>query len=304
MVVWAVIATILAGVLFVLLLLYRRQVQSTCRQLAFLKKHQTNLRLAAGFPFPELNELNDGINEILDRSREIERAVSSSDRQLRETITSLSHDIRTPLTSLDGYFQLLAQSESEEERRRYIAIIQGRIASLNGMLEELFTYAKLQNENYELSLERVDLSKCVTDALFSFYEELNRRGITPNIALCEERVWIRANGEAVRRVLQNILKNALEHGQNQLFIRLERQDGHAVFTCANDVEHAGEIDMDQVFTRFYKADSARTHTSTGLGLSIAKGLTERMGGAITAALQDGLFTIQIVFPNNLWTDHV
>lgn len=304
MVVWAVIATILAGVLFVLLLLYRRQVQSTCRQLAFLKKHQTNLRLAAGFPFPELNELNDRINEILDRSREIERAVSSSDRQLRETITSLSHDIRTPLTSLDGYFQLLAQSESEEERRRYIAIIQGRIASLNGMLEELFTYAKLQNENYELSLESVDLSKCVTDALFSFYEELNRRGITPNIALCEERVWIQANGEAVRRVLQNILKNALEHGQNQLFIRFERQEGRAVFTCANDVEHAGEIDMDQVFTRFYKADSARTHTSTGLGLSIAKGLTERMGGAITAALQDGLFTIQIVFPNNLWTDHV
>lgn len=296
MVVWAVIATILAGVLFVLLLLYRRQVQSTCRQLAFLKKHQTNLRLAAGFPFPELNELNDRINEILDRSREIERAVNSNDRQLRETVTSLSHDIRTPLTSLDGYFQLLAQSESEEERRRYISIIQGRIASLNGMLEELFTYAKLQNENYELSLESVDLGKCVTDALFSFYEELNRRGITPNIALCEERVWIQANREAVRRVLQNILKNALEHGQNQLLIRLERQDGHAVFTCTNDVENAGEIDMDQVFTRFYKADSARTHTSTGLGLSIAKGLTERMSGAITAVLQDSQFIITLTFP--------
>lgn len=296
MVVWAVIATILAGVLFVLLLLYRRQVQSTCRQLAFLKKHQTNLRLSAGFPFPELNELNDRINEILDLSQEVKRAVSSSDRQLRETVTSLSHDIRTPLTSLDGYFQLLAQSESEEERRRYIAIIQGRIASLNGMLEELFTYAKLQNENYELSLERVDLSKCVTDTLFSFYEELNRRGITPNIALCEERVWIQANGEAVCRVLQNILKNALEHGQSLLLIRLDHQEGRAVFTCTNDVENAGEIDMDQVFTRFYKADSARTHTSTGLGLSIAKGLTERMGGAITAALQDAQFIITLTFP--------
>lgn len=296
MVVWAVIATILAGVLLVLLLLYRRQVQLTCRQLAFLKKHQTNLRLAAGFPFPELNQLNDGINEILDRSREIERAVSSSDRQLRETVTSLSHDIRTPLTSLDGYFQLLAQSASEEERRRYIAIIQGRIASLNEMLEELFTYAKLQNESYELSLERVDLSKCVTDTLFSFYEELNRRGITPNIVLCEERVWIQANGEAVRRVLQNILKNALEHGQSLLLIRLEHQEGRAVFTCTNDVANSGEIDMDQVFTRFYKADSARTHTSTGLGLSIAKGLTERMGGAITAALQDAQFIITLTFP--------
>lgn len=296
MVVWAVIATILAGVLLALLLVYRRQVKSACRQLAFLKKHKTNLRLSTTLPFPELNELSDGINEILDRSREIERTVRTGDQQLRETITNLSHDIRTPLTSLDGYFQLLAQSESEEDRRRYIAIIQGRIASLNEMLEELFTYAKLQNEAYELSLEQVDLSKCVTDTLFSFYEELNRRGITPDISLCEERVWIQANGEAVRRVLQNILKNALEHGRSRIRVHLESAENRAVFTCTNDVADAGEINIERVFSRFYKADSARTHTSTGLGLSIAKGLTERMGGTITARLEDGLFTIEVLFP--------
>ncbi len=296
MVVWAVIATVLAGVLLALLLVYRRQVKSTCRQLAFLKKHKTNLRLSTALPFPELNELSDGINEILDRSREIERAVRTGDEQLKETITSFSHDIRTPLTSMDGYFQLLAQCESEEERRRYIAIIQGRIASLNEMLEELFTYAKLQNESYELSLEQVDLSKCVTDTLFSFYEELNRRGITPDIVLCEDRIWIQANGEAVRRVLQNILKNALEHGHSRIQVRLDSAENRAVFTCSNDVKNPGEIGIDRVFTRFYKADSARTRTSTGLGLSIAKGLTERMGGTITAALQDGLFTIKVAFP--------
>lgn len=299
MVVWAVIATIFAGVLLALLLVYRRQVKSACRQLAFLKKHKTNLRLSTTLPFPELNELSDGINEILDRSREIERTVRTGDQQLRETITNLSHDIRTPLTSLDGYFQLLAQSESEEDRRRYIAIIQGRIASLNEMLEELFTYAKLQNEAYELSLEKVDLSKCVTDTLFSFYEELNRSGITPDISLCEERVWIQANGEAVRRVLQNILKNALEHGRSRIQVRLDTQGGRAVFTCANDVADAGEIDIERVFSRFYKADSARTHTSTGLGLSIAKGLTERMGGQISARLQAKQFTIEVSFPQKV-----
>lgn len=296
MIIWAVIATILAGALAVLLLLYRRQVKMTCRQLAFLKKHQTNLRMGASLPFPELNELADGINEILDRSREIERTVHSSDRQLRETVTNLSHDIRTPLTSLDGYFQLLAQSESEEERRRYIAVIQGRIASLNELLEELFTYAKLQNEAYELPLEPVDLSKYVTDTLFSFYEELNRRDLTPDVSLCEGRLLIQANGEAVRRVLQNILKNALEHGRDCIGVTLRREGNTAVFCCANDVQDPAQIDMDSVFDRFYKADAARTHTSTGLGLSIARGLTERMGGTITAQLQGGRFTIEVVFP--------
>ena len=173
--VWAIIATVVAAITILILIVYRRQVKMTCRQLAFLKEHQTNLRLTSDLPLKELNELVDGINDILDLSREIRKSAQQSEDSLKETITNLSHDIRTPLTSMDGYFQLLVQSDSEEERQHYIAVIQNRITSLKDMLEELFTYTKLQNESYELAVESLDFGKCVFDTVFSFYDEFHHK---------------------------------------------------------------------------------------------------------------------------------
>ena len=267
----------------------------TCRQLAFLKEHQTNLRLTSDLPLKELNELVDGINDILDLSREIRKSAQQSEDSLKETITNLSHDIRTPLTSMDGYFQLLVQSDSEEERQHYIAVIQNRITSLKDMLEELFTYTKLQNESYELAVESLDFGKCVFDTVFSFYDEFQKKDIEPKIDFCEGHLFIAGNHEAIRRALQNIIKNALEHGQKKIVFELQQNNDQVIFRCLNDVENPDEIDMAQVFSRFYKADSARSNTSTGLGLSIAKGLIEKMGGTIQADLNANIFAIEIGF---------
>lgn len=295
MIAWAIIATAIAIITTFIFFAYRRQVQKACRQLAFLKNHQTNLRLTSDLPFHELNELVDGINDILDLSREIKKTAQQSEYSLKETITNLSHDIRTPLTSMDGYFQLLTQSQSEEERQHYIAVIQSRIVSLKDMLEELFTYTKLQNETYELEVEPLDFGKSVFDTVFSFYGEFQRKGIEPQIDFCDGHLPILGNPEAIRRALQNIIKNALEHGQKQISFNLSADDKQAVFRCRNDVKNPDEIDMSQVFSRFYKADSARSSASTGLGLSIAKGLIDRMGGMITADLNGSTFSIEISF---------
>ena len=107
MVIWASAATAAAVILIVILILYRRQVRKTGRQLEFLKDRRTNLRLTSDLPLKEFNELIDGINEVIDQSREVRESAQHNEMQLKETITNLSHDIRTPLTSLDGYFQLL-----------------------------------------------------------------------------------------------------------------------------------------------------------------------------------------------------
>ena len=117
MILWAVLSTVLAVGLIFILLMYRRQVKNTCRQLEFLKENQTNLRLTVTVPFKQFEKLVDSINQVLDMSQEIKNNARKNEEYLKETITNLSHDIRTPLTSLDGYFQLLAQSDSEEEQR-------------------------------------------------------------------------------------------------------------------------------------------------------------------------------------------
>lgn len=294
--IWIILAAGAAAAEGVLLILYRRQVRRTCRQLAFLREQKTNLRLNAELPFPELNALNDEINGLLDRMREAEREAKAGEDELKETITNLSHDIRTPLTSMDGYFQLLAQSGSGEERARYIAVIQSRIASLKGMLEELFTYTKLQNAGYELELERLDFGECVYEAVFSFYEDFKARGMEPEIDFCGERLTVMGNREGLRRMLQNIVRNAMVHGKSKIAFYMGVQEACAVFACVNDVEHPEELDAGRVFSRFYRADSARTHSSTGLGLSIARGLAERMGGRAEAALDGELFTVRILLP--------
>lgn len=296
MIIWAVLATTAVIGLTIACIAYRRQIKKICRQLEFMKKYQTNLRLTQDLHFSELNDLIGATNEIIDQTREIQRTAQKNEDVLKETITSISHDIRTPLTSMDGYFQLLLQSTSPEDSRHYIEVIRSRITSLKYMLEELFTYTKLQNENYELSIEKIDFYKCAYSLLFSFYDDFKKRGIEPDIAFSEGHAYIQGNEEAVRRILQNIIRNALEHGESEIALKMYQKDTSVIFSCSNKAEHPEEIDITQVFSRFYKANSARTHTSTGLGLSIAKNLSEKMGGTAAAFMDGSRFTVEIQFP--------
>lgn len=294
--IWAVAATAVSLILILLFLAYRRQVKDTCRHLAFLKEKQSNFRLRSGLPFPELNELSDAINEILDSSERLIQEAAFGKRSLKEAITNISHDIRTPLTSLDGFFQLLKKTDSKEEQIQYICIIQNRIDSLKEMLEKLFDYTKLQDEAYRLQLEPMEFSQCVCSTLLSFYKEFEEKQIVPQTDFFDGSIYINGNTEAVKRIVQNMLKNALEHGSREVVLELKQTDSQAVFSCANKVEHPEAIDMAQIFSRFYKSDPARTHSSTGLGLAIAKSLTECMNGTITAELLGEWFRMKVEFP--------
>ncbi len=291
MLIWALLATLASIVLALIFAAYRRQVKNTCRYMAFISDKRTNMLLPSNLPFKELDNLNKEINELLENVQRIIAKHSSEDRLLKEAITNISHDIRTPLTSLDGYFQLLARSESEEERQKYIAIIDERIDNLKYMLEELFTYTKLRNDTYQLQLEKIDFSRSVYDTLFSFYEEINSRGIEPQIDFSDEQIFVNGNNEAIKRILQNILKNAFDHGTERLILSMKRNGGSVVFVCSNVIHSDDEIDLSQIFTRFYKANPARTHSSTGLGLSIAKQLAQRMNGSLSASVSENMFTI-------------
>ena len=288
-------ATAAAVVMGLMLALYRRQVRKICRQMEFLKDNRTNLRITSDLPLSEFNELIDGINDILDRSRKRQEHMLQNETQLKETITNLSHDIRTPLTSLDGYFQLLQQDGTEEERLRHIGIIQSRILSLKEMLEELFTYARLQDIDYQLELERIDVGKCVYDTVFSFYEEFEKKGIEPKADFGDGHFFIQGNEEALRRALQNLLKNALVHGHTEIVMRLFCE-GERWFSCAPMIRLARRRSIwsrcSSVFTR--QIPPELTHLG-GLGLSIAKGLVERMGGEIFAKLDGKVFQVWIEF---------
>lgn len=277
---------------------YQRQVKDICRQLAFLKEHESNMLITRDMETGGIRELTDLLNDLLLWQRKERKKYLEKDKMISNIYTNLSHDIRTPLTSLDGYFQLLEESREEEEQARYLTIIQERIACLKEMLEELFTFTKLKNESYQLELSSCCFNRILKDTVFSYYEDWRERGMEPEIRIAEEEFYFQGNQPALRRVIQNVVRNVLEHGENKIMIQLQKEENEVVLRVGNETPHPQEIDAGQVFTRFYKADEARSKTSTGLGLSIAKELVNRMQGRIEAEIADNEFWIVIAFPQN------
>lgn len=296
------LAFAVVSILFIFILIkyimYRRQIESICRQLAFLQENSTNKRIRTDLTKAEILQLAGLINSMYEGQADRELKYRAKDRRLKETLTNVSHDIRTPLTSLKGYFQLMISEKNEGKKEEYAGIISEKIEELAGLLEELFTYTKLQNEEYILELTEHDLTRLAVDTLFSFYGEMKEKGIRPEIAVDETAFRICCNDIAVKRVISNLLRNAILHGTGEMRISYQVGEKRAVFLCENMIAVPEEINIRQIFERFYKADRARSRNSTGLGLAIAKELAERMGGGIQAELKGNWFRISFFMGEN------
>ena len=274
---------------------YRRQIKNVKSQISFLNQHETNMLITSDQKSGCVAELTDELNTLIEQTAALRKEIADNESHLKDTIINLSHDIRTPLTSMDGYFQLLLKSDDPVERQQYAAVISDRLSSLKEMLDELFTYAKLTNKAYEVELSPCAVNEILLSVLFSFYKDIKQRGIEPLVNVPEQDIFIQGNEPAFRRIFQNILKNCIEHGNNQLSVRLINTADTVQIYFENDYQTQEPIVANKVFDRFYKADGARSKTSTGLGLSIAKELVERLNGSITGYIQNGYFIIIITF---------
>ena len=293
-----IIIGILAGIIIlqsIIMWKYQRQVKDICRQLAFLMKHDSNMLIHREFGLGGIGMLSDRLNDLLELRRKEKQYYQEKETLIADTYTNLSYDIRTPLTSLDGYFQLMEACENVEEQRRYLNIIHERIHSLNEMLEELFMFTKLKNESYRLELTSCCINRILKETVFSYYDEWVRREIQPDIQITEEQLYIDGNKQGLSRIIQNVIKNGLDHGEKKIRIVLKREQNQAVLRISNQVIASEKIDIEHVFDRFYKADAARSKTSTGLGLSIAREFVRRMNGEIGAKIEENEFIVEMSF---------
>jgi signal transduction histidine kinase len=293
-----IIIGILAGIIIlqsIIMWKYQRQVKDICRQLAFLMKHDSNMLIHREFGLGGIGMLSDRLNDLLELRRKEKQYYQEKETLIADTYTNLSHDIRTPLTSLDGHFQLMEACENVEEQRRYLNIIHERIHSLNEMLEELFMFTKLKNESYRLELTSCCINRILKETVFSYYDDWVRREIQPDIQITEEQLYIDGNKQGLSRIIQNVIKNGLDHGEKKIRIVLKREQNQAVLRISNQVIASEKIDIEHVFDRFYKADAARSKTSTGLGLSIAREFVRRMNGEIGAKIEENEFIVEMSF---------
>ena len=265
--------------------LLRHGIKGLRRDLVERRGQDTNTLLSLPCRDRELRRLASALNQELRALRQERLRYQQEDKELKEAVVNISHDLRTPLTAISGYLQLLQGQDLPPDTRRYLEQIGGRAQAMKRLTEELFRYSVVVSEE-NLAREPVDLRRAVEEALLSFYGALEGRGIEPQVRLPEEKVERLLDPAAVNRVLGNILTNALKYSAGDLEVTLE-ESGRLTFS--NSAPGLDPVAAGRLFDRFYTVEAARN--STGLGLSIAKELTQRMGGSIGAALHSGTLTV-------------
>ncbi len=291
---WLLLAALVTAVagLSIKLHLMRRAAGEIARGFQEKLRGDTNTLIDISSRDKAMRELASGINAELRRLRRERLRYQQGDLELKAAVTNISHDLRTPLTAICGYLELLQGEELTEKAEEYTGIIKGRTELLRTLTEELFRYCVVLSDPGGLSAEPVDLGAALETSLASFYAVFTEKGITPEIAMPEERVMRRLDKAALSRVFSNLLSNAAKYSDGDLRVELT-VEGKLSF--ANTCRALSGVEVEKLFDRFYTVEAARK--STGLGLSIARALAERMGGELIAEYIDGSLVMTAVFLN-------
>lgn len=268
----------------------KKSIKEICYDFENCLHTDTNVLISVSSSDAAIRHLATAINLQLSELRKIKRQYINGDQELKDAITNISHDLRTPLTAIWGYLDLLEKKNLPEDEKRYIEQIRNRSEALKQLTEELFRYSVISSTP-EMSLENVNVCKVLEETLISFEAALQEANIVPDIQLPAEPVLLKLDPTALTRIFSNIINNAIKYSDGDFSVVLEK-DGGIVFS--NTAKELSTVEVGKLFDRFYTVDSARK--STGLGLSIAKLLTERMKGTIKAEyISDKLYII-VSFP--------
>lgn len=272
------------------LLFLRHFLRECAQELSERMATDTNTLIAVSTGDRAARRFAAELNVQLRALRRERRRLQNGDAELKTAVTNISHDLRTPLTAISGYLDLLEREALPDEARRYLSVVRERSNAMKALTEELFRYSMLQAATDEMRLEPLSLGEALEESLAGCYGALTARGIAPRIEMAQTPVVRCLDRAALRRVLDNIFANAAKYSDGDLYVRLGA-DG--TIECANQAKNLSSVQVARLFDRFYTVESARS--ATGLGLSIARMLTERMGGEIRAEYENDRLRILLRF---------
>lgn len=271
------------------ILLMKKDLKGLAAQFRDYLNKETNSLLTIPTHDRHIRKIAAEINTGLRNLRGVRHKYMNGDRELKDAVTNISHDLRTPITAIYGYLDLLEHEENAETVKFYIGQIQNRTDCLRQLTEELFRYSVIVS-SWQGVCEEAVLNRILEESLLACYGEFAQKGIEPVIEITEVPVHCRVDRPAFDRIVSNILSNVLKYSDGDLRVRLDA-DGTICFT--NSAKSLTPVMVERLFDRFYTIETGKN--STGLGLSIAKALTERIGGKIEAVYTDGKLTISLRF---------
>lgn len=287
---WVLASAIaLIVVLLIKIYLLKKSAREIGDKFADRLKTDTNTLVDISSRDKDMCELADSINKQLKILRKEHLQYHQGNTELKNAITNISHDLRTPLTAIAGNLYMIGKTDDLSEIREYVGAIEERTEAMKQLTEELFRYSIIVSGDSEAVTEEVFVNQALQESISSFYPVLTEKGITPQIHITDTRIVRNVNRSELARVFSNLLNNAVKYSDGDLEITLS-DPGEITFS--NTAKELSTVEVEQLFDRFYTVEAA--HHSTGLGLSIARTLVKRMGGTITADYDNGRLTIRIM----------
>lgn len=274
------------------LLALKNETKKLKNQLQIYNNGKTNKKIDMALLDKTLENLGLEINRLIDKYVTEHRKRIHFEKQQRQAIANMSHDLRTPLTSIIGYIQMAKSAHiSEEEKKELLTIAYERAQRLQTLLNDFFELSIIESTDHPLNLERINVRNVTTDVLMSFYDRFLEKNMEPEFHISDVDLYILADESALIRVIENLLSNAITHSDGNIIIHLKEENGEVKLIVKNDAHSLTEEDVNHIFDRFYIADKSRTGKSTGLGLSIVKSFMEKMNGEIISKLEEGQLSI-------------
>ena len=291
---WVSIGILIAIIIALLVKIHILQKSVKEIEIAFADRlvTDTNILIDISSSDKNVRRLANTINGQLRKLRTERRRFQQGDLELKNAVTNISHDLRTPLTALCGYLELLEQEEKSETVNRYIEIMKDRVDILTQLSEELFRYSVIISTKDNITKEQVIINTVLEESIAAFYTVLTERNIVPEIQISEIKVVRMLDRSALSRVFSNLISNVIKYSDGDLKIILS-ENGKIEFS--NMAFGLDEIQVGRLFDRFYTVEAARK--STGLGLTISKTLVEQMKGTISATYENNRLSIHIFFPD-------
>ena len=259
-----------------------------------------NAKVNDRFLIGSFKEHAHNLNALADVVVDAAKKQMQSERMKAELITNVSHDIKTPLTSIINYIDLLQKAENQVQAQECVQVLDRQSQRLKKLIDDLMEMSKASTGNMAVELSTVDPVEAINQALGEFSEKLEMAGLTPILTVPETPVQMKADGRLVWRVLSNLLSNTVKYALpgTRVYIDLAALDGNILISLKNISREPLNVSAQELLERFVRGDASRNTEGSGLGLNIAKSLMELQGGSLQLLVDGDLFKVTLCFPRS------
>ena len=285
-----IIILLITSIISIKYILLKLSLNKLYKDFELILNSDTNNLLTISCNDKNLKEFINKLNKNLKKLRKLELEYNQGNMNLKHTITNISHDLRTPLTAIKGYLDILDKKNFTKEQIKYFNIINTKVNDLVNLTEELFNYSKILDKAYLIKKEQVCLNIVLEEVLCSYYDLFKNNNIIPKIDITSNKIIKEIDLICFKRIIENIISNLLKYSNKSIYIKL---DNTGSITFINKTKKLDKVSVGKIFDRYFTIESSKK--SNGIGLSIAKELVILNNGEITAKYINNKLIIKIVF---------